>query len=179
MERGEIERLPGMAGLLDGADHVDVHALDGTGSVLGLGAGILSYRPGWMALLWRVRVWLLGMLGQGARAVPDRKRWTSANLPRTPGERAGIFTVVRSDGETHWIAEGRESHLEAAVAVCSAPLTDGRSRFYVVTVVRYRNPAGRVYFNVIRPFHHLVVRAAMRSVLGRGGGQDAPGRTGR
>jgi hypothetical protein len=40
----------------------------------------------------------------------------------------------------------------------------------VVTVVRYHNLAGRVYFNVIRPFHHLVVHAAMRAALGRGDG---------
>jgi hypothetical protein len=156
-----------MDGLLDGADHVDVHAMDGTGSVLGVAAGILSYRPGWMAFLWRVRVWLLRVLGQGERAVPDRQRWTAETLPRVAGEKVGFFSVVRSDGETHWIVEGRESHLEAAMAVCATALPDRRKRFHVVTVVRYHNVAGRVYFNVIRPFHHLVVHAAMCSVLGR------------
>ncbi|XXJ21629.1 DUF2867 domain-containing protein [Desulfovibrio caledoniensis] len=167
MERAEIQRLPGMDGLLDGADHVDVHAMDGTGSVCGVAAGILSYRPGWMAFLWRVRVWLLRVLGQGDRAVPVRQRWTAETLPRTAGEKVGFFSVVRSDGETHWIVEGRESHLEAAMAVCATCLPNGRKRFHVVTVVRYHNLAGRVYFNVIRPFHHLVVLAAMRSVIGR------------
>ncbi|MEZ7198461.1 DUF2867 domain-containing protein [Pseudodesulfovibrio karagichevae] len=168
MERSEIERLPGMAGLLAGADHVDVHTMDGGVTVLDLAAGVLSYRPGWMALLWRVRVWLLRCLGQGERAVPGRERLTTENLPLAPGEKVGFFTVVRSDGETYWIAEGKESHLEAAMAVCGTPLPDGRTRFHAVTVVRYHNLAGRVYFNVIRPFHHLVVHAAMRSVLGRG-----------
>jgi hypothetical protein len=169
MERGEIQLLPGMDGLLEGADHVDEHAMDGTCSVLDLAAGILSYRPGWMTFLWRVRVWLLRALGQGDRAVPDRQRWTAEILPRIPGERVGFFSVVRSDGETHWIVEGKESHLEAAMVVCATGLPDGRKRFHVVTVVRYHNPAGRVYFNVIRPFHHLVVHAAMRSALGRNG----------
>ena len=167
MERVKIGRLPGMDGLVEGADHVDVHTMDGNGTVLGLAAGILSYRPGWMALLWRVRVWLLRALGQGERAVPGRDRWTEATLPRTPGEKAGFFSVVRTDGETHWIVEGKESHLEAAMAVCGPAQPNGRTRFHVVTVVRYHNLAGRVYFNVIRPFHHLVVHAAMRSVLDR------------
>jgi hypothetical protein len=166
MDRREIERLPGLAGLLDGADHVDAHVMDGTGSVLGLGAGILSYRPAWMAFLWRVRVWLLKALGQGERAVPGSVPLTAETLPCEPGARAGFFTVVRTDRETHWIVRGDESHLEAAMAVCAQPLPDGRSRFSVVTVVRYHNRAGAVYFNLIRPFHHLVVHAAMRSVLG-------------
>ncbi|EGB15459.1 hypothetical protein DND132_2255 [Pseudodesulfovibrio mercurii] len=170
MDRRDLERLSGMAGLLDGADHVDVHTMDGRGTVLGLAAGLLSYRPAWMAWLWRVRVALLRTLGQGERAVPDRAVLTAETLPRAPGDRAGIFTVVRTDGETYWIGEGKESHLDAAVAVCGESLSegpDGRSRFRVVTVVRYRNRAGAVYFNLIRPFHHLVVHAAMRSFLGR------------
>jgi len=166
VDRREIERLPGLAGLLDGADHVDAHGMDGTGSVLGLAGGILSYRPAWMAFLWRVRVWLLRALGQGGRAVPNRARLTAGTLPCEPGARVGFFAVVRTDGETYWIVKGDESHLGAAMAVCAAPLPDGRSRFSVVTVVRYHNRAGAVYFNLIRPFHHLVVHAAMRSVLG-------------
>ncbi|WP_338668796.1 DUF2867 domain-containing protein [Pseudodesulfovibrio methanolicus] len=169
MECDEIKCLPGMDGLLDGADHVDAHSMVGSGTVLDLASGILSYRPGWMTLLWRVRVWLLRALGQDGHAVPDRVRWTAETLPRSPGGQVGFFTVVRTDGETYWIVEGNEAHLEAALAVCGTPLPEGRSRFYAITVVRYHNLAGRVYFNIIRPFHHLVVHAAMRSVLGRAG----------
>ena len=165
MDRREVERLPGMAGLVEGADHVDVHAMDGDGTVLGVAAGILSYRPAWMAALWRVRVALLRALGQGARTVPERARLTADTLPSTAGEKAGFFTVTRSDGETYWIAEGKESHLEAWIAVCAEPLDGERKRFSVVTVVRYHNGAGAVYFNLIRPFHHLVVRSSLRSVL--------------
>ncbi|WP_207263672.1 DUF2867 domain-containing protein [Desulfovibrio sp. Huiquan2017] len=170
MNRRELGRLPGLAGFLDGADHVDVHTMDGCGTVLELAAGILSYRPAWMEALWRMRVGLLRVLGQGRRAVPDRARLTAKTLPCTPGARVGIFTVVRTDRETHWITTGRESHLEAAMAVCAEPLPGGRNRFHVVTIVHYHNRAGAVYFNLIRPFHHLVVHAAMRSVLGRDGG---------
>ncbi|WP_394699846.1 DUF2867 domain-containing protein [uncultured Pseudodesulfovibrio sp.] len=154
-----------MEGLLEGADHVDVHVMDGSGSVLDLSADILSYRPGWMSALWRVRVWLLRALGQGERAVPGRHGWTGGTLPRCPGDQVGFFSVVRSDGKTHWIAEGKESHLEAVMAVCGTPLSDGQIRFSVVTVVRYHNMAGRIYFNVIKLFHHLVVHAAMRCAL--------------
>jgi hypothetical protein len=37
-----------------------------------------------------------------------------------------------------------------------------KRRFHVVTIVHYNNLAGPVYFNVIRPFHHLVVKQMAR-----------------
>jgi len=43
----------------------------------------------------------------------------------------------------------------------------------VVTVVRYHAWNGPVYFNMIRPFHHLVVgRMAAAGVRRDGGGKD-------
>lgn len=167
MDRRDAGRLPGMAGLVEGADHVDVHTMDGTGSVRDLAAGLLSHRPGWMAFLWRVRSGLLRLLGQPGSVEPEPARLTGATLPVAPGEKAGFFTVSRSDGETHWVAGAEESHLAADVGVVAEPLPGGRKRFHVVTVVRYRNLAGRAYFNIIRPFHHLVVGSAMRAALRR------------
>ena len=177
MNRAEIDRLPGMAGLVNGADHVDVHTMDGTGSVLEVAAGILSYRPAWMGWLWRVPVRLLRWLGPPP-AIPAPARLTGESLPAKPGDKAGFFTVTRSDGHAYWVVEGRETHLEAWLAVVGQPLEAGRTRFHVITVVRYLNRAGRIYFNVIRPFHHLVVRSALRSVL-RKKWQDGTGGDGK
>lgn len=165
MTSQEMERLPGMAGLLNGVDHVDVHSRDGNGTVRGVAAGILSYRPAWMEWLWRVRVLLLRVLGHPGHAVPAPTALTEENLASRPGEKAGFFTVTRTDNETHWIVEGREKHLVAWLAVVGVPLEGGRTRFHVITVVRYLNRAGRAYFNIIRPFHHLVVGCSLRRAL--------------
>jgi hypothetical protein len=42
-------------------------------------------------------------------------------------------------------------------------LGDGVNRFHVATVVNYCHWTGPVYFSVVRPFHHLVVRQMMRA----------------
>jgi hypothetical protein len=42
-------------------------------------------------------------------------------------------------------------------------LTGDHKRFHVVTIVHYRRWTGPVYFNVIRPFHHLVVYQMAKS----------------
>lgn len=163
MNREDVERLPGMSGLLDGVDHVDVHSMSGPGSVRALAASITSYRPAWMALLWRVRVWLLRALGHAGHGVPERVLLNEKTLPLSPGDKVGSFEVVRSDGETHWVIEGRENHLDGVVAIVAEPLPEEGNLFHVVTLVHYHDRAGVVYFNLIRPFHHAVVHFAMRS----------------
>lgn len=55
------------------------------------------------------------------------------------------------------VAEVIDDHLTAHLGVASEPLAGGMTRFHVLTIVHYHNWAGPVYFNVIRPFHHLVV----------------------
>ena len=163
--------------LMEGADHVDTKTGVGAVSVLELAAGILSYRPRWMDLLWKLRSGLVRVLGIGRQDTAILNRFSADTLPVKPGESLGFFSVVDSDGETFWIVKGVESHLEGVLGVFAHPLADqpGRFRFHVVTVVRYRNWVGPVYFNLIRPFHHLVVRCSMRSVLGRDGLGQRPG----
>jgi hypothetical protein len=153
--------------LAEGADHVDARTGEGAVSVTELAAGILSYRPVWMDFLWRMRGWLVRALGLGKQEV-HVLRFTGETLPVKPGESLGYFQVVDSDSETFWIVEGKESHLEAVLAVFAEPLPGkpGTSRFTVVTIVHYQSRIGPIYFNIIKPFHHLVVKYSMRNVLG-------------
>jgi hypothetical protein len=81
----------------------------------------------------------------------------------TSGQRASFFKVQMADDERYWFAEVNDAHLKAALGVVVEPLAGTQRRFHVVTVVHYHNWAGPVYFNVIRPFHHLVVGGMMRA----------------
>ncbi|MCP5103876.1 MAG: DUF2867 domain-containing protein, partial [bacterium] len=40
---------------------------------------------------------------------------------------------------------------------------------HVVTIVHYKHWTGPVYFNLIRPFHHLVIRRMMKAALKNSG----------
>lgn len=148
-------------------DHVDVKTGAGSVDLLTCVAGILSYQPGWVRFLYSVRKHLLRLLGHPSEGEPSQQRFTRDTLPSRPGEQAMFFTVVESDGEHLWVATGDESHLRASIGVTFDPQPNGTNLFHVVTLVHYHNLAGRLYFNLIRPFHHLVVVTAMRSVLRR------------
>lgn len=167
MDISDFKKIDALNAYLDGADHVDVRSGDGNISMREFAAGIMTYQPGWMRALWKVRVWLLKALGQGKHEVPAMSTMTAETLPVVAGEKAAFFTVADSDGETFWIATGEESHLGAALGVVVEPLKNenGLKRFHLITAVQYRNWAGPWYFNIIRPFHHLVVASAMKDIL--------------
>jgi len=168
MDIGRFARIPVLAEYVDGADHVDVKSGEGLRTLREFVASVLIYQPGWMRALMKVRGWLLMSLGQGKQVVSEKVCMTAESLPVEAGEKVRFFTVTDSDGETYWMAVGEESHLGAALCVVAEPV-DGKpgvQQFHVITVVRYRNWVGPLYFNLIRPFHHLIVVAAMRTALG-------------
>ncbi len=163
----DFKDLAWLGKYMDGSDHIDVKVGEGQLSLREFLAAFLSYEPAWMRVLWHVRVFLLKMLGQGEHDAPESKEFKADTFPMIPGESAGFFEVMESDDETYWVAACEESHLGGALGVIAKPVSPGSAtkRFQFITVVRYRNWAGPIYFNVIRLFHHIVVNAAMRSAL--------------
>jgi len=76
----------------------------------------------------------------------------------TPGEQVTFFIVRRAREGNFWISETPDDkHLRAYFGVVQEPSSHSLNRFYVITTVFYKHWTGLVYFNLIRPFHHLVV----------------------
>jgi len=152
-----MPRIPALAPVLEGADHIDVKVVIGAVGLRAFLAAALGYQPGWVAALYHIRAIFVRMLGMRQERMPRGPRMTPDTAPMRPGERAGPFTVRLVAEDRYWVAEISESHLTAALGVIVEPLGGARKRFYVLTVVHYHAWTGPVYFNVIRPFHHLVV----------------------
>jgi hypothetical protein len=150
-------------------DHIDIKTVTSTVSLRSFVAGMLGYQPGWVTALYVVRGMFVRLLGMRQAGVPRPQRMTAATLPMTPGQRAAFFTVRAAQDEHYWLADADDQHLWAALAVIAEPLSGNTQRYHVVTLVRYRNWAGPLYFTAIRPFHRLVVgsmaRAGARATL--------------
>lgn len=155
-------RVPALAPLLAGADHVDVKEIDSEVGLRAFVAGMLSYEPRWLRSLYAIRWFFVRLLGMKQSGLAPSTELSADEVAMTPGEAASFFTVTLAEEERHWVAEATESHLTAYLGVVVEPRTRGR-RFHVLTIVRYHRWTGPVYFNVIRPFHHLVVRRMMRA----------------
>ena len=160
-----LNAIPEVRALFAGADVIDIKSMQANITLRQLIAGVLSYQPGWMTFLYRVRWGFVRLLGLTQDGVPSRTRIRPDNVPCTPGDRA-LFFVVRSASEDRfWIATTKDEHLDADLAFVVGP-DDGEARqCYVITGVHFNKPIGRFYFRFIEPFHHLIVRLAMRSAV--------------
>lgn len=167
----DVPLCDALTAALASADHVDVKRAEGTVGLSEFLAGLISYRPLWVRLLFRVRgvlAWALCLKNEPTRTC---REFSPENTPMTPGQRAGIFTVHEATADQCWIGFARDRHLAGYLAVVTEPLQGGLRRFYVITAVHYLHWTGPIYFNLIRSFHHLIVgrmaRAAARGVRER------------
>jgi hypothetical protein len=151
--------------LLETADHTDVKVTEGQATLRQFIAAMLSYYPWWIALLFRIREIFVRLFGLVRHEKPEEfLGLRPEDVPLTPGETATFFTVrFAKDGE-YWLGETPDDkHLTAYFGVVVEPVKEKINRFHVITIVRYTHWTGPVYFNLIRPFHHLVIRRMMKA----------------
>lgn len=153
--------VPTLQKLLETADHVDVKSIEGDVSLRQFIAGMISYSPAWLKFLYGVRWFFVRLLGMKQEGVPGGLNMKPEDVAFTEGAPAIFFTVQMAEEHSYWFAAASESHLTAHLGVVVAP--GQPRRFHVLTIVHYHRWTGPVYFNVIRPFHHIVVRQMMKA----------------
>lgn len=155
-----------LAPFLRDADHIDVKTVEGNVSLRQFLASMIGYQPGWVTLLYGIRSVFVGLLGMRQEGMPRPVRLTPESVPMQIGQKLAFFTTQIAKEDEYWLGDVTDSHLKAALGVIVEPLSETRRRFHVVTIVHYNNWAGPVYFNVIRPFHHLVVGRMAKAGVG-------------
>ena len=155
---------PELNPLLTGANHVDVKCTEADVTLREFVSGVLGWQPGWIRMLFRVRVVFARLLRLRDPEIPTAPRLLRPEeLPFSPGAKAWFFTVVGAAEDRYIVLEAADTHLTGYLAVVAEPLVHGRTRFHNITIVKYHRWTGPLYFNVIRPFHHLVVRSMVNA----------------
>ena len=158
--------VPNLATLAETADHIDIKTISGDVGLRQFIANMFSYTPGWMTFLYGVRWFFVRLLGMKQEGVPKGAIVQPEDISFVSGDPATFFTVHMAEEHKYWFAAAKESHLTAHLGVIMEP-DSPQNRFHVLTLVHYHNWTGRVYFNVIRPFHHIVVRQMMKAGVER------------
>lgn len=150
-------------------DYTDIKTIEGDVSLRHFIAAMLSYFPCWIIFLYGIREILVNILGLVKHERPDvLPSIKPEDLSFDPGEKASFFIVRAAKEKTYWVSETPEdNHLKAYFGVVSEELNERLTRFHVFTTVKYKHWTGPVYFNLIRPFHHLVVYSMMRNGVKR------------
>ena len=160
-----VSQIPEIQALMKNADHVDVKSFRGQVSMRSFIAAMLTYHPAWLKALYGIRAGFVRLLGMRQPDIPFAATMTADDVPMTAGDYATFFKVEHAKEESYWVSSANDSHLIAYLAVVVEGDISAERAFHVVTIVHYHNWAGPVYFNVIRPFHHLVVRATGNAAL--------------
>lgn len=154
---------PELNPLLTGADHVDVKTTESNMTLREFVSAMVGWQPGWMKMLFRARTVFARLLRLRYSNIPAGTRLRPEEIPFAPGGEIGFFTIVGAAEDRYIVLEASDTHLTGYLAVVAEPVAVGRNRFRVATIVKYRRWTGPLYFNVIRPFHHVVVRSMVNA----------------
>ncbi len=146
-------------------DYCDIKSIEADVSLRTFIAGMLSFHPWWVVALYRIREILVRMLGLVKHEKPEvSPSLRPEEISFTPGENISFFTLRDAKENTYWVSETPEDkHLSAHMGVVAEKVEDRRTKFYVFTTIKFKHWSGPVYFNIIRPFHHLVVSKMMKA----------------
>jgi hypothetical protein len=169
-----IQTIQALAPILANADHIDVKVVEGRQTLREFMAGMICYQPGWVTFLYRLRAVFVRFLGMKQEGIPRPEFLEPEEIPMSPGKRLLFFQVRTAKEDEYLVVEIKDTHLDAMLGVVVEPLSGDLKRFHVLTVVNYNNWAGPIYFNVIRPFHHLVVGGMARAGINSNQGVAKP-----
>ena len=160
-----IDRIKELKSIAADAAHTDSKVIEGKVTLREFIAGMLSYYPWWMVSLYRIREIFVGILGLFRHEKPETlPSIKPEDLSFKPGENASFFIVRDAKEDMYWVSETPEDkHLTALFGVIAEKLSQNRTRYHVFTSVKYLHWTGPVYFNLIRPFHHMVVWSMMKA----------------
>lgn len=152
---------PELAVYFDNMDSIDTKSAYSEKSLRETVSGMFSYCPGWLRFLYRIRGVIARMLNLKHDIDVSTGEQQPEDISMTPGGKARFFDVVSARENVWWVAYINDSHLKAWVIAVREPQQGTKACYHVTTSVRYNDWKGPLYFNLIKPFHHLVVAAML------------------
>ncbi|SME90332.1 DUF2867 domain-containing protein [Desulfovibrio gilichinskyi] len=142
--------------LINGADYVDSKSFVSKCTMNEFLVRMLTYQPAWLGVLYKVRGVFAKIMGL-QHDVTSNKNVKIENFDFEAGGKVDFFTSVDYKSEQYWIGTASDKHLSGYIGVVSEPLESGETRYHMFTIVNFCNWMGPLYFNLIRPFHHLIM----------------------
>ncbi|GBU08764.1 hypothetical protein AwDysgo_20950 [Bacteroidales bacterium] len=129
-----------------------------------LQVALWTVMPRWVNALFKLRNALVRPFGLKTDTPEDIDEKLK-NMISNQGESVGAMSLLaKSENETLLLLS--DSHLDAYASIHIA--TDGDTQTVTtITLVKYHNRFGRIYFFFIKPFHKVVVKSGLKSTLKR------------
>ncbi|WP_418409652.1 DUF2867 domain-containing protein [Alistipes sp.] len=119
-------------------------------------AAFWTTMPAWLNVLFKIRDLLVRPFGLKTGTADNREELQEALLK---GKDYGLMSAVAHSADESVISLD-DKHLKAYFSI----YIEGRD-VYITTLVQFHNKLGVAYFNLIRPFHKIVVKNIFRQVM--------------
>jgi len=114
--------------------------------------------PKWIDVLFKLRNLIVAPLGL---KVSNENR-IIINYPLVIGEKIGFFEIFEIN-KTKVILGADDGHLDFRVSI---EVIDG-NKVSTDTLVKYNNRFGKIYFQIIKPFHKVIVASMLKGMLNK------------
>lgn len=121
-----------------------------------------TVQPGWLKTLFTIRNGIVRFFGL------KTDKSDSSEFERCI--RAGsnyTFTSIPAKSANETVMCLQDKHLTAYLSVYIKNIGENKRTVYITTLVHFHYWLGYAYFNIIRPFHHIVVKKMMKQTLTR------------
>jgi hypothetical protein len=115
-----------------------------------------STTPKWIDYLFELRHNIVALLGLKTNS----NTIIEFNYPLQAGEKIGFFEIFEVS-ETEIILGENDTHLDFRVLV----RIEKENQISVETLVEFKNFFGKTYFQIIKPFHKLIVASMLKGML--------------
>jgi hypothetical protein len=118
--------------------------------------------PVWVRLLFWLRDILVKPLGLKGSDRTDHSTFKKnfTRMVKTSGSYKMINILAKSDNET--VIQLTDKHLTAELSCCAENITDEYMKIKIITLVHYHNVSGKIYFNIIKPFHIIILKTVLK-----------------
>lgn len=118
----------------------------------------MNNSPGWSLILMKLRNILVKWFGLKT-GVTEK---LTVEYKLQPGDQTGFFKVwLRNDQEIVFYENDRHLNFQSSLLLLNEL---GNNKLYSITIVRYNNLAGKIYFFFVKPFHRLIIQSLLKQV---------------
>ncbi len=147
--------IPSLRELVKDAEYFESKSFIGECSMNDFLTRMLSYKPLWLRMLYRIRNVVAKIMGVDEGV--DHTNTQIENFDFAAGGKVDFFTTVDFKRNHYWIGKASDKHLICHLGVVAEPLDSNEIKFHTFIVVNFHYWTGPIYFKLICPFHHIVM----------------------
>lgn len=123
------------------------------------GKAFFTSAPKWTAVLFELRNKIVAVFGLKTSKAPKNHQKILDQFQCNPGDQLGLFKVYNRN-ENEVILGEDDKHLDFRISLFKKD-----RELHIFTVVKYNNSFGKVYFNLIKPFHKAIAPRMLNGIL--------------